>query len=359
MSDRLRICLVASSRFPVREPFAGGLEALTHQLASELVRRGHDVTLFAAPGSDPALPVRHLSVEEFAASPAARRDVGSPPALWMAEHHAYLALMLDLSRDRGRTWDIVHNNSLHHLPVAMAAALSVPLVTTLHTPPLPWLESAAKLSAGVGHFTAVSDCTSRAWAHAVASTTVLNGVDTDRWVAGPGGGPAIWTGRLVPEKAPHEAIAAARLAGVPLDVAGPLSDPAYFERMVAPHLGGDVRYLGHLSRDELVPVVGAARVALVTPSWEEPYGLVAAESLACGTPVAGYARGALPELVDASSGCLGPPGDVPDLARNMLRAVTLDRTLVRDGAVRRLSADRMVDEYEHVYRAALWSGAAA
>jgi glycosyltransferase involved in cell wall biosynthesis len=199
----------------------------------------------------------------------------------------------------------------------------------------------------------------RAWSHSVPSTTVLNGVDTRRWRAGPGGGPAIWTGRLVPEKAPHEAIAAARLAGVPLHLAGPLPDPSYFEQVIAPRLGAGVRYLGHLAQEELIPAVGAARVALVTPAWEEPYGLVAAEAMACGTPVAGYARGALPEIVDRTGGCLALPDDVPGLARSLLRAATMDRSLVRAGAVRRLSADRMVDQYEHVYRTTLLGGVAA
>ena len=97
MTGPLRICLIASSRFPVAEPFAGGLEAHTHSLASELIRRGHEVTLFAAPGSDPALGVTELGVEPFSSSPAARADVGARPEQWMREHHAYLKLMLDLN----------------------------------------------------------------------------------------------------------------------------------------------------------------------------------------------------------------------------------------------------------------------
>ena len=80
MTRALRICLIASSRFPVAEPFAGGLEAHTHSLATELIRRGHEVTLFAAPGSDTRLGALHLDVEEFTSSPAARADVGARPS---------------------------------------------------------------------------------------------------------------------------------------------------------------------------------------------------------------------------------------------------------------------------------------
>ena len=132
----LSICLVASSRFPVAEPFMGGLEAHTHALAGVLMQRGHRVSLFAAPGSDPALGATSLDVAPYTMSDAARADVGAPPEAWMQEHHAYLDLMLGISRGRHGPFDVVHNNSLHHLPVAMSEVLDVPVVTTLHTPPM-------------------------------------------------------------------------------------------------------------------------------------------------------------------------------------------------------------------------------
>jgi glycosyltransferase involved in cell wall biosynthesis len=345
----LRICLIASSRYPIREPFAGGLESLTHALAAELGRRGHRVTLFAAPGSDPTLDVDELPVPTFDPSPAAREDVNAPSDLWMAEHHAYLGLMLDLARTGAERFDVVHNNSLHHLPVAMAPALSTPLVTTLHTPPVPWLESAAALAPDSAVFAAVSRSTADAWAHVVRSTPILNGVDVARWHAGPGGGPAVWSGRLVREKAPHDAIDAARLAGVPLVLAGPASDQAYFEAEIAPRLGPSVVHVGHLDHRALDLLLGRASVALVTPAWDEPYGLVAAEAMACGTPVAAYARGALPEIVTDEVGALARPGDVEDLARALVAAQGRDRAVVRRHAEQHCSLERMVDAYERLY----------
>ncbi|WP_193609171.1 glycosyltransferase [Nocardioides lijunqiniae] len=349
MSAALRICLIASSRFPIREPFAGGLEALTFHLARRLVARGHDVSIFAAPGSEPGLPVTDLPLQPFVASEAARSDVGATPEQWLAEHHAYLSLMLDLLAQGRERFDVVHNNSLHHLPIAMAWSLPVPTVTTLHTPPVPWLESAVKLDAGRGAFTAVSAFTSRSWAHATPSTPIHNGVDTDQWSPGPGGGAAIWSGRLVAEKAPHLAIDAARVAGVPLVLAGAAHDPAYFETEIRPRLGRDVEYAGHLTQHELVDLLGAAAVAVVTPAWDEPYGLVAAEAMSCGTPVAAFERGALPEIVGASAGRLARPGDVGDLGRAIAEAVALDRAAVREAALSEFTLDRMVDDYERVY----------
>ncbi len=280
----LRICLIASSRFPIREPFAGGLEAHTHALATQLTSRGHAVSLFAAPGSDPGLGTTELPVEIFRPGHAERADTAVTPASWMSEHHAYLGLMLELAETGRDRFDVIQNNSLHHLPVAMASAVDVPMVTTLHTPPVPWLESAVRYAPPSSAFVAVSRFTARAWSHAVTCTTIPNGIDVGRWRPGEGGGPAIWSGRLVPEKAPHLAIDAARLAGMPLVLAGPCPDRAYFETLIRPRLGGPIRYLGHLSHVELREQVAGARVAVVTPVWDEPYGLVAAEALACGTP---------------------------------------------------------------------------
>jgi glycosyltransferase involved in cell wall biosynthesis len=348
MRRALRICLIASSRFPVAEPFAGGLEAHTHSLATQLIRRGHEVSLFAAPGSDPKLGATELGVAPFSSSPAARADVGARPEQWMREHHAYLKLMLDLSRNRGQ-YDIVHNNSLHHLPVAMAETTGLPFVTTLHTPPVPWLESAAMLAAPSLAYASVSRYTASAWLHVVESTVIHNGIDTNAWMPGPGGPAAIWFGRLVPEKAPHLAIQAARAVGMEIELAGPSLDREYFDREIAPLLDDRTRYLGHLRHDQLVHAVGRAKVSVVTPIWDEPYGLVAAESLSCGTPVAAFARGGVPEILDEHSGRLAAAGDVEALGTAMLAASTLSRDAARRRAVVSCSLDRMVDDYEELY----------
>jgi glycosyltransferase involved in cell wall biosynthesis len=346
----MRICLIASSRYPVREPFHGGLEAHTAMLAENLISRGHQVSVFAAPGSDPRLNVEELAVDPFEPSATARLDVHAMPDLWMQEHHAYLALMMELTRSGSARFDLIHNNSLHHLPVAMAELVGVPMVSTLHTPPVPWLESALSMSRGGTSFVAVSSHTASAWDHVVAAEVVLNGIDTTRWCAGPGGTRAVWTGRVVPEKAPHLAVRAALAAGMAIDLAGPCQDQAYFDREISPLLGPDVRYLGHLATDSLVQLVGRAAVAVVSPAWDEPYGLVAAVALSCGTPVAAFRRGALSEIVVEGTGELAEPDDVDALASAIRTARTADRRLVREHATRHHSVSRMVSAYERVYQ---------
>src|SRR5690606_37162151 len=139
----------------------------TWHLVRGLRGRGVEVTLFAGEGSDPALGARELRVSPLELSPEARRDVSMPPEAWMREHHAYLQALMELQR---RTdVDVVHNNSLHHLPVALAPVLPAPVLTTLHTPPTPWLESAIAVTGRrASRFVAVSAHTAASWRHVVA-----------------------------------------------------------------------------------------------------------------------------------------------------------------------------------------------
>ena len=148
MNAGYRIAVIASSRFPICQPFAGGLEAHVWHLSRNLAAQGHEVSLFAAPGSDPALGSGALTVRELTLSKAATSDVSMPAPAFMAAHHGYLSLMLDLAKYGADRFDLVHNHSLHYLPVAMSPLLSIPMLTTLHTPPTPWLESALDTTAG-------------------------------------------------------------------------------------------------------------------------------------------------------------------------------------------------------------------
>ncbi|MBJ6121709.1 glycosyltransferase [Sphingomonas sp. BT553] len=320
----------------------------THLLASSLRKRGHHVTVFASTRSDEMLGLEAICDE------TSLLDTGTAEAAdvpFFREHHAYLDLMTSL---RTRSFDVIHNNSLHYLPVSMASTLNTPMVTTLHTPPFCWLESGVRLCRAPNmRFVAVSDTIRQLWSHITTiDRTVANGIDLDSF---PFNSTAdsddylIWYGRIVPEKGLHLAIDAARMVGWPLKIAGPISDSAYFAEEIEPRLGADAIYMGHLEHRALGRLIGGARAFLCTPRWEEPYGLVVAEALACGTPVAAFARGAIPALVDASCGALAAPDDVAALADAARRAMKLDRLSCRRRAEAICDADAMIDAYEALY----------
>lgn len=349
----MRIAMIASARHPIRRPFAGGLEAQTYILARALRDRGHEVVLFASGDSDPDLVVVPVvpRARPLELTDAARRDPSMVAEPFLLEHHAYLSLSLELQRGG---FDVIHNQSLHYLPLAMAPTIPTPMLVTLHTPPTPWLESSLATlppAAPWPVLVSVSDHNAAAWtARARLIGTVHNGIDVRDWpfVADPEDR-VVWSGRVVPEKGPHFAIDAARIAGRDIVLAGPIGDQAYYRREVAPRLGPDARYVGHLDSGALAQLVGSADVCVVSPCWEEPFGLVVIEALATGTPVAGFDRGALREVLTDATGVLAPPGDVTALAAAIDRAGRLDRAACRERVRRSFSLEAMVDRYESIY----------
>lgn len=344
----MKIAIIAHFRYAIVEPFAGGLEMHTHLLAKSLRSRGHDVTLFASLKSDPDLGLEAICEE------TSLIEVGLAEAAnvrFFREHHAYLRLMTMLQE---RSFDIIHNNSLHYLPLTMAATLRAPTVTTLHTPPFCWLESGVRLGSRSNNLVAVSQATADMW-HEIAHVdgVIPNGIELDLFPFSPRAAEPpylVWYGRIVPEKGLHLAIDAARAVGLLLKFAGPRADPGYYEAEIAPRMGDGVDYVGHLAHRELAQLIGGARAAICTPCWEEPYGLVVAEALATGTPVAAFRRGGIPEILDATCGALAEPGDVASLVEAIRRALVLDRAACRRRAEEYCDAGRMVDAYERLYR---------
>lgn len=342
----MRIAVLAHLKFPIAQPFAGGLERHTHLLTRLLKERGHAVTLFAATGSDRAL----MPIEVCPPTGEAFGDAIRHAAIEKAEFAAYAAMMESIA-DGG--FDIVHNNSLHNLPLRLSGSIATPMLTVLHTPPFESLADGARSAHGTS-YVAVSRALLNPWRPLISGADVVgNGIDLAAFPfrADPGlDAPLFWSGRIVPEKGLHLAIDAARSAGLPLAFAGPRPNEAYWNHEIAPRLGSDTIDRGHLGETALAAQIGSARVVLVTPCWEEPFGLVVAEALACGTPVAGFRRGALPDLLDLTCGRLAPPDDVEGLAAAIMEAAPLDRAACRARAEALFDANAMVSRYEQLYR---------
>ncbi|MFC9441922.1 MULTISPECIES: glycosyltransferase [Brevibacterium] len=312
----MRILVIADYRYPLREPLRGGLETHVWTLVRELERRGHHVTLAAKSGSDfleNSPP--ELIYDDLAWPPGARRSDSSLPREIEDHQRASLEAVIDYLAAHPTQFDVVHNHAVSALPLSRAAALDVPVFTTLHTPPRLDLVNTID-PAQRGRVFTVSGYAQESWANAgVDTTVVMNGADATVWPLGPGGDRLCWFGRLVPEKYPHVAVDVANRLGARLTLMGPVGDPDYFADYVAPAIArshGRVDYLGCLSQRETAHIVGGSAATLVTPMWNEPFGQVVIESLFCGTPVVALDRGAFGKLYRSVPGVTLVPTAMSD-----------------------------------------------
>lgn len=349
----MKIGIIAHLKHPIRKPYMGGLEAFTYDICSRLKKRGHDITLFASELSDPALNVHAImSDADYDHETLGRFRSHELCQDFISTHHAYLELMQDIDRHQ---FDVIFNNSLNYVPITMASLIKTPMVTVLHTPPIFELKRAVMMERQLGliHYVTVSAANAKVWIPFVKDCEVItNGIDLTQWKFQPDKKEdyVAWFGRIHPDKGTHLAIEAARLAGKKIKIAGSIADQSYFDTYVEPLLNENVEWLKQCTHDQLNTLVGNAEVSLITPCWNEPFGLVVAESLACGTPVAGIASGALPSILCPKTGALTKTQDPKALAKCIKKASLLKRYDCRQRAENYLDVEQMVATYERLFR---------
>jgi glycosyltransferase involved in cell wall biosynthesis len=337
----LRIGMIAPPFLPVPPPRYGGTERIVGVLAEGLQRRGHHVTVFGSGDS-------RVSTNLVPTVPVALWGAGE-----VGEAAAAIDRTLTLVAEHAGDFDLIHNHlEWHGFPLARTAP--VPVVATLHgridigptAEALPLYPEIPLI--------AISDKQRSFWPDQNWLATVHHGLPFDDTELGDGeGGYLLFVGRLTPEKGVDHAIELARRTGLPLFVAAKALDEkevAHYHEVVEPaERAGLVRFLGEVGPPARDRLFGDAAATVMLGDWPEPFGLVAVESLATGTPLIAKRAGALPEIVrDGIDGFI--VADVDDAVAAVAELGALDRSRVRSDALSRFSVERMVSEYESVFR---------
>ena len=348
----LRIAMLAPPWISVPAPGYGGVESVVSTLTEALVGRGHDVTLFCAPGSVSRATVVTLLKESHPDE--------IERSLYEVDHVGQAFDRIDLAAV-GDRFDVIHDHC-GFTGLAMAGRIGTPLVHTLHGP---FTTETAAFYARHGHKGALVGISRAQLASAPADlgpiSSIPNPIDLRDWpLQERKGDYLLWVGRMTPEKGPHRAIAAARAVDVPLVLAGVIQpgQQAFFDREVAPHIDDTrVRFVGEVGGQVKRSLFASARGLLMPIRWDEPFGMVMVEALACGTPVIAFAEGAARELVVD-----GRTGFLVENERAMADAVghlpRIDPRDCRDWVSRHCDGQVVAAAYERIYRSVALPGVA-
>ena len=360
----MRIAIIAPLVAPIREPQRGGSQAFVADLARGLIGRRHEIHLYAASGSDvPGVRVIDTGVDHRSLSATVYRASGAADRPSAATESAFARVYSAVREDQ---YDVIHNHAFDAPAIRLATGLGAPVVHTVHLPPDDAVAAALRHAAETDvppTVAGVSEFQASAWRRVVPIDPILPPyVPTSLigWLPGAGDG-AVFAGRLSPEKGAAEAIDIARTAGVRIDVYGDSYDAEYVRAWIDPlRAEPGVGVQPAVPRASLWEAMARAAVVLCPAKWDEPFGMVAAEAQACGTPVVAFDRGALGEvIVDERTGFLVAPDDIDAAADAVKRASGLSRTECRAHAERRLDLGRSLEAHERLYRGVVGAGSGA
>jgi glycosyltransferase involved in cell wall biosynthesis len=333
----MKIAHIAPVATTIPPPKSGSVETMTSLLTEGLVARGHDVTLFATADSKTAAKLHAIYPHGY----------WHDDTMWPWE--LYEMLNLAAAVERSAEFDIIHYEAAYYpMSLAFTRLAQTPIVQTLHHSP-----SQAEVKLWCRYPEAPFVAISQEQAHLLDGLnvvgTVLHGIDTHRFTFRETPDDyLLFLGRFTEGKGVLQAIEIAKRVGMKLILAA--AEDAYYRDRIAPHVDGRrIVYYGEADFDAKVKLYGGARALLYPIQAREPFGLVLAEAMACGTPVAALDRGAVREVVD--EGVTGVIFDnLEDMANDLPRVLDLDRRRVHERAVARFGVERMVSEYIALYK---------
>lgn len=333
----MRIAQIAPLWIPVPPYTYGGTEFIVSLITEELVKRGHKVTLFAS--GDSKTEARLVPIW--------------PKSLWrakLAAPHAVYSLLYREVLERQKEFDIIHDHCEFYT-AHLSKFLEVPVVSTIHHPMFEELIILFKKFPEI-NYTAISKNQKKTAPGVNFVKTIYNGIPIERYeFQEKPKDYLLWLSKITPEKGVAEAIEVAKKTGNKLVIAGviPKDQQDYFEYRILPEIDSEqIQFVGAANFEKKVELFKNARATLYPVRRPEPFGLVVAESMACGTPVIAYKEGAMPELIKD-----GKTGFLVDSQEEMVGALKkieqIDRKNCRRHVARKFSCRKMVNKYEALY----------
>lgn len=350
-NKKLRIAQIAPLWVAVPPKKYGGIERIVAMLCDGLVEKGHKVTLFAAPGSK--TKAKLITVFD---KPLLDAKISWSNPIWNLRN---LSKAFEIA-NQGE-FDIIHSH-LDLWALFFQGLTKTPVLHTMHNPLLYFSDidvlkdDRLRLFSEEAHRTNMvlisESARSQAMVKLPKAKVIYNGIDLSHFKFNSiGGDHFVWIARMNKHKGVENAIAAAEKMGVKLLLAGRI-DPTqrkYFRKVIKPHLNGKIKYVGELTESQLSDFYGPAKALLYPIEWEEPFGLVVAESMACGTPVIAYRRGSMSELIENGKTGFVVDSNLNKLVGAMKKTEQIDRALVRKRVEQKFSKEKMVDNYEKLY----------
>ncbi len=340
---RLKIAMVAPLVERVPPQKYGGTERVVYELTEELVRRGHEVTLFAS--GDSLTSAKLVYVHPHALRLDKVKELYGV--------NSYTALNIGLVYKHQKEFDIIHDHAHIMLSLPVANIAETPVVMTLHGP----------IEAGTDrvyeelnrpHLVSISHNQTAHHTRIKTAGTVYNGLSMQHYPFGQkAGNYLLFVGRICMEKGTHHAIAVAQALGIPLIIAAKLNedvpaDMEYFHTYVKPYLNGQVKWVGEVDDAEKTKLMSGALCMLHPVTWPEPFGLTLIEGMACGSPVVAFNMGSIPEIiVDGKTGYV--VHDEEGMAEAIGKIHRINRKACREHALTNFNAQRMTDGYEEIY----------
>lgn len=343
----MKIGIVGPIDTPIGKDSTSGTEVWTYSLAEKLSKLGHHVTLFANNSSNfSGEVVGVVNQEEIFDNSGTDRVSPVRFSVGCAKE------MVEVVK-RQQDFDVIHISvySFQYL-LPLVELINKPVVLTIH--------GTAFSDDEIGRifkeypqifYVFISKQYEKKWPHPKKYRVIYNGIEVESFKYQENKSDRFfWMGRISQNKGVDDAIRFAEKSSSNLDIAGPIRDKKYFEEAVKPYLSDNIKYVGELGFDKKNKYYSNARAFLMPIKWEEPFGLVVVESLACGTPVIAYNRGAMPEIIkDGVTGILVTPGDVDGIIEASKKIDTIESKACRLDVEQRFALGLMVDEYISIY----------